>query len=295
MSAGTRLSAPIFFFVLMLVPLLGLAQADSSSVNRKKLKTLVIATGSGYAAGMVVLNHVWYQDTQRQSFRFFNDNGEWKQMDKGGHFFASFHLSDIPSRALRSCNVPGRKADVIGALSGFLLTVPIEIFDGFSDDYGASAGDLLADAAGPALFLGQKMLWDEIRIHPKFSFHRTGYAPMRPELLGDNLLSEVVKDYNGQTQWLSADMDKFMPFPKWLNFAVGFGAQEMIYARDHENAAVGLDPYRQYYVGIDLDLSAIKTRSKWVKTLLYVANMVRLPAPAIEFSGKGSKFHAFYF
>lgn len=254
-----------------------------------------MASGVGYTAGLVALNHVWYKNTERQSFRFFNDNAEWKQVDKVGHFFASFVLSDISSRTLKNCGVPPRKSDLIGAMSGFLLTVPIEILDGYSDGYGASVGDVVADAAGPAFFLGQQLLWRGVRIQPKFSFHRTGYAPLRPSLLGDDLFSEIVKDYNGQTYWFSVDIDKFTSFPKWLNLAVGYGAQDMIYARDRENLAHGFDPYRQYYVAIDIDLSSIRTRSKWVRTLLYVVNTVRLPAPAVSLSSRGSKFHPFYF
>lgn len=270
-------------------------QTDSASINKKRLNTFLIASGVGYGAGLVTLNHVWYRNTDRQSFRFFNDNAEWKQMDKAGHVFTSYHVSHVTSRMLRSSGVAEGKADLYGALSGFLLTVPIEIFDGFSDGYGASAGDVVADAVGPAIFLAQRLAWDEVRIHPKFSFQRTDYAPLRPALLGDDLLSEVVKDYNGQTYWLSLDIDKFTPFPKWLNLAIGYGAGEMIYARDSENEVRGFRPHRQYYLAVDFDLSGVKTRSKVVKTLLYVVNMVHLPAPALEFSSKRTKFHSFYF
>ena len=271
------------------------AQTDSTAINRKKLNTFIIASGAGYTAGILTLNHVWYKNTTRQPFRFFNDNVEWKQVDKAGHFFTSFYLSDLPARMLKSCHVDERKANLIGALSGFLLTIPIEVMDGFSDGYGASAGDVVADAAGPAFFLGQQLAWQEIRIHPKFSFHRTGYAPLRPALLGDDLLSEVVKDYNGQTYWLSFDIDKFTSFPPWLNIALGYGAHDMVHARDNQNEALGYQPLRQYYVAIDFDVSAIKTRSKLVKTLLYIVNTIRLPAPAVEFSHKGTKFYPFYF
>jgi hypothetical protein len=196
---------------------------------------------------------------------------------------------------LRNSNVEERKANMIGALSGFLLVLPIEVFDGFSVGYGASMGDVAANAAGPAFFLGQQLAWGEIRIHPKLSFHRTGYAPLRPTLLGDDLLSEIVKDYNGQTYWFSLDMDKFTPFPKWLNIAAGYGAHEMIFARDAQNRSAGYQPFRQYYFAIDFDLTSIKSRSKVVKTLLYVANMVRLPAPAVQFSSRGTRFYPFYF
>lgn len=271
------------------------AQGDSAAVNKRKLNTFIIASASGYTAGMVTLNHLWYKDTERQSFRFFNDNAEWKQVDKAGHFFASFYLADLPARALKRYGLPERKADMIGALSGFLLTVPIEVLDGFSDGYGASLGDIAADAAGPVFYLGQKLLWNDIRIRPKFSFHRTDYAPMRPTLLGDNLLSEIVKDYNGQTYWLSLDIDKFVSFPKWLNVAVGYGAEDMVFARDEQNKTLGFNPRRQYYLALDVDLSGIRTRSRLVKGLLYVVNTIRLPAPALEFSSSATKFHPFYF
>ncbi|MGC1241609.1 MAG: DUF2279 domain-containing protein [Chryseosolibacter sp.] len=269
--------------------------SDSLAVDKKKLRTFIIASAIGYGSGLATLNHVWYKDTRRQSFRLFNDNAEWKQIDKAGHFFASFYMSDLPARALRSCGVRESKSDRIGALTGFMLTIPIEILDGFSDGYGASAGDILADAAGPAFYLGQKIIWDEIRIHPKFSFHRTEFPPLRPALLGDDLLSEIVKDYNGQTYWFSFDMDKFTTFPQWLNVSLGYGAHGMVYARDNQNETLDLQPYRQYYLGLDVDLTAIKTRSKIVKTLLYVANAIRLPGPALEFTSKRTKFHPFYF
>src|SRR5687767_10951529 len=73
------------------------AQEDTTRVNRKKLNTLIIASAVGYTGAVATLNYVWYKDTDRQSFQFFNDNAEWKQVDKAGHFFNSFYLSDISS------------------------------------------------------------------------------------------------------------------------------------------------------------------------------------------------------
>lgn len=292
----SRINAFVLTLLLFVASASVLAQTDDSlSVDRKRLQTLAIASGVGYTTGLVILNHVWYKDTERRSFHFFNDNAEWKQVDKAGHFFSSFHVSDLSARALGSCNIAERKAALYGALSGFLLTVPIEIFDGYSDGYGASVGDVVSDAAGPLFFLSQQLAWKEIRIQPKFSFQRTRYPSFRPELLGDDLFSEIVKDYNGQIYWFSFDVDKFTSFPRWLNIAVGYGAHDMVYARDSQNEAQGFSPYRQYYLALDVDLTAIRTRSRFVKALLYVANTVRLPAPAFEFSRKGSKFHPFYF
>ncbi len=217
-------------------------------------------------------------------------------MDKVGHFYAAFQFSAATSAALQWSNVRKSKADLWGAVTGFLILLPIEIMDGFSADYGASVGDLLANASGAAFFLGQSVIWNEVRLHPKFSFHRTGYPPLRQDgTLGDGPLSELVKDYNGQTYWLSADLNKFFRFPKWLNLAFGYGAHDMVYANDVENAAAGYDAYRQYYIGIDFDFSHIKTKSKFLNTALFLLNMVKLPAPAVEFSVKGTRFNMFQF
>ncbi len=283
---------------LAVLPLLANGQlVDSSTVvNKKRLNAVVIASTAAYGITLVGLNELWYKDYGRQSFRFFNDNAEWKQVDKIGHFYSNFYLSYGASKTFQWCNVEKKKSDVIGAIVGFGIMLPIEILDGFSEGYGASTGDLLANAAGAVFFLGQSRLWDDIRIYPKFSFHRTEYASLRPSTLGNNLITEMFKDYNGQTYWLSFDMDKFMRFPRWLNLAVGYGAEGMIYARDDQNVEAGYPfPYRQYYLSIDFDLTAIKTRSKAVKTLIFIASMIKLPAPTLEFSSKGTKFRAFYF
>jgi hypothetical protein len=204
-------------------------------------------------------------------------------------------LSSASSSLLKKCRVENQKSDLIGAATGFLILLPVEVFDGFSKDYGASAGDLIANAGGSVFFLGQQSLWNEVRLYPKFSYHATEYPRLRPSLLGDDPVKEVLKDYNGQTYWLSADLDRFVKFPKWLNVAVGYGAHNMIHARDQQNREAGYEPYRQYYIGFDFDLTAIRTRSKVVKTILAISRAIKLPAPTIEFSRNRAHFHILYF
>jgi hypothetical protein len=272
------------------------SQTDSlQTINKKKLRTFIVASSAAYGIALIGLNELWYKNNEKQSFQFFNDNAEWKQVDKLGHFFSGYHFSYGTSKALRSCGLPEKKAALWGSLTGFFVMLPIEVFDGFSEAYGASTGDVLANTAGASLFLAQSILWKEPRIKPKFSFHRTHYAGIRPNVLGEDFAHELFKDYNGQTYWLSVDADKFISFPKWLNIAVGYGAHGMVYARTSPNNEAGYDAYRQYYVGIDFDLTAIKTRSKALKTVLFVLDMIKLPAPTLEFSNKGTRFHAFYF
>lgn len=284
------------FLFLMTIPFLSVAQPDTT-VNRKKLIIATTSVGVAYTTSMIVLGNAWYKDAPRESFHFFDDSHEWKQMDKVGHFFSAFHVSDNASLVLQSCNLQRKKSDIIGAITGFAILSSIEIFDGYSAAYGASATDLAANAAGSLFYLGQGFLWKDVRIHPKFSFHQTSLARQRPDVLG-NGISEILKDYNGQTLWLSVDVAKFIPssgWPKWLEISGGYGAQDMIYARDNQNRDAGYNPYRQYYLSLDVNLQAIPTRSKFLKTLFKVVNMIKVPAPALEFSNKGIKVHALYF
>ncbi len=290
----SRVFLTLLLYILIFVQASG-QQNDSLGVNKNRLTKFIVISGAAYTATLVGLSELWYKDSDQQSFRFFNDNAEWKQVDKLGHFYAGFYFSYGTSQALKWANVSQRKAELIGAVTGFLVLVPVEIFDGYSDAYGASSGDLISNAAGSVFFLGQSLLWNETRIYPKFSFHRTDYASLRPNTLGDTFASEALKDYNGQTYWLSFDMDKFMRFPKWLNLSIGYGAHGMVYARDSQNEAAGFSPYRQYYFALDFDLTGIKTRSNVLKTFFSLVSLIKLPAPTLEFSKKGAKFHAAYF
>lgn len=278
--------------LLFLCPLLAVGQPDSV-VNKKKLIIASTSVGVAYTASMIVLANAWYDDTPKQSFHFFDDAAEWKQMDKAGHFYSSFHITDNASMVLRSCNVSKRKSDIAAAITSMVILGSIEVFDGYSAAYGASATDLAANAAGSLFYLGQSWMWDDVRIHPKFSFHRTSFAKQRPEVLG-NGVSEILKDYNGQTIWLSVDVAKFAPnskWPKWLQVSGGYGAENMIFANDRQN----VDPHRQYYLSVDVNWTAIPTRSRFLKTVLKVVNIIKLPAPALEFSKRGVKAHALYF
>lgn len=265
-------------------------------VDPKRLTVVVAGTGLAYMGSMIGLNQVWYGQYNRQSFQFFNDAAEWKQVDKLGHFYSAFHMASIGSRMLQWSHLPPRKSGPIAALAGFLMISSVEVFDGYSAGYGASATDLLANFCGTAFYLGQSLGWHEIRIQPKFSFHQTSLPKQNPNhLLGSGFGEELLKDYNGQTYWLSVDLDKFIRFPKWLNLCAGYGAGNMLYARDPQNESAGYAPFRKFYLGLDFDLTSIRTKSKVLKTLIYFVNMVRLPAPALEFSQGKLKGHFLYF
>ena len=70
---------------------------------------------------------------------------------------------------------------------------------------------------------------------------------------------------------------------------------------EYDGATYVLDPdlfprYKQYYLSLDVDLTKIKSRSPFVRTLLSVLNVIKIPAPAIEFNRvDGVRWHAIKF
>ncbi|PVY39108.1 DUF2279 domain-containing protein [Pontibacter virosus] len=289
--------------LLLLQPLQGIAAASDSTataVNQERLLVLGIGFGVGYTAMLVSLNKAWYKDQERTNFHFFNDNRQWKQMDKAGHFWGAFHQSRAGIDLLRWAGVPDKKAILYGGLTGIILQTPIEIFDGFQSDYGASVGDAIANTVGSAAVVAQELAWRKVRIMPKYSFRTTRYAAERPNVLGSTQPEQMLKDYNGQTYWLSVNLGDFLKeesrYPKWLSIAVGYGAEGMVYNDPELNKARGFDARRQFYLSPDLNLTHFKGRSKVLNTTLYVLSIIKIPAPALEYNRTdGLRFHPVYF
>lgn len=288
------------FIVLFVNPSGTMAQEqDSSKLHPHRLKLLAIGSTIGYSGLLLGLNSLWYQDHPQTTFHFFNDNRQWMQVDKAGHTYSAFQLSRAGSEALLWAGMDSRQASLIGSLGGWLFMFPIEILDGHSADYGASWGDLAANSLGSLLFSSQVLLWDDIRLKPKFSFHPSPFAAERPNMLGHNFHNQLLKDYNGQTYWLSASIHKFLPngnkFPHWLNFAVGYGTEGMVYAHPSASYEAGYNPLHQFYLGPDIDLSFIHTRKKAIKVLLFILEGIKLPSPALEINKNRLRLHPVYF
>ena len=294
----------IILFVLL--PLTAFSQSKldafltpSDSLNRPRLNTIVLSEASIGAITLLGLNQLWYADFERSKFHTINDNSAWLQMDKLGHVFTSYQLGKYGSHLLNWSGVSERDQLFYGATLGFSFLTAVEVLDGYSKEWGFSWGDILANGSGTGLYIGQELLWKEQRIALKYSFHQTKYAKQRPDKLGETYLEQTLKDYNGQTYWLSANLHSFFKeskIPKWLNVAVGYGAEGMLTGtKDVDNQVLtSNERYRQYYLSFDLNLSKISTNSKLLRSILDVFNMIKIPFPTLEFNKKGTVFHLFY-
>ncbi len=259
-----------------------------------------------YAGAMTGLYTLWYKDYPASAFHFFNDGAEWQQTDKVCHAAASYYVGRLGYDALRLAGADEKKSVWLGGTIGLFFLTTVEVFDGFSAEWGFSSFDMLANVAGAGLFVGQQLAWKEQRLMLKYSFRPTDYPSYRPDLLGENYLSQAVKDYNGITVWLSANMRSFFPqaglLPRWLNIAAGYGATGMTggfanHAFDKSgNPIPEFERYRRFFLSLDVDLSKIPVKSKFLKTAFEVIGFIKVPFPTLEIDSRGGvKGHWVYF
>jgi hypothetical protein len=276
--------------------------------NKKRVRLVTAANIVGYGGALVGLNALWYANYPRSGFHFFNDDNEWLQIDKVGHLYSAYSESRASMELWRWAGLPRKKSIWIGGLSGVGYQSVIEILDGFSSEYGFSPGDFTANVLGSAAFISQELAWNELRIQIKFSFHRKNYGTPELDDRADNLygkseIERFIKDYNGQTYWLSANIKSFFPetrLPEWLNLSIGYGAEGMFggvknIAYDDDGNVIfdrqDIKRYRQWYLSPDVDFTKIKSNKKGIRILLFVLNSVKFPAPALEFSNGKFKGH----
>ena len=294
--------------IFLFVSVFSQAQSDinaflkpSDTLNKPRRTGVYIGESIALGATLVGLNQIWYKDYPQTNFHFINDNKQWLQMDKLGHLYSTYHLGRVGAEMLQWSGASQKEQLIYGSTLGLGFLTVVEVFDGFSQEWGASSGDIIANVSGTALYVSQELLWNEQRITPKFSFHQTKFASQRPETLGASFNEEILKDYNGQTYWLSFNVHSFTKdsfIPKWLNLAIGYSGEGMLYGNDSEALENGIiqNPYRQFYLSLDVDLTKIETKSRFLKSLFSVFNTLKIPAPTLQYDDfNGVKAHFIYF
>lgn len=312
MIGHTKNITLVVLLIVFLFPTLAKGQSVMNNPNDqypteiipKRLRGVIFTESALYVSTFVGLYSLWYKNYPQSKFHFIDDNNDWEFIDKIGHTTTAFYVGQIGYGSLRWAGVDKRKAMIYGSSIGFIYLATLETLDGFSKEWGASTGDLTANAAGLALLIGQQIVWNEPRIMLKWSFRYTDYAKYRPDLLGSSWSERMMKDYNGHTYWLSANINSFLPesnnFPNWLNLAVGYGAEGMTGAAANPTSYNGkalphFDRYRQFYLAPDIDLSRIKTNSQVLKVLFNTFGFLKVPLPTLEINQNGFRFHPFYF
>lgn len=306
-----RILPLIFLCFLFFTPRMK-AFAQDSTGKSKKSKTVVLA---GVQAGLwggtfYALNKAWYSNYPRADFNFYNDWKEWQQMDKAGHLWSTYQISNHTSRIWEWTGMEKKKAVLIGSISGMAYLSIIEILDGYSDKWGFSVPDVLANASGAAVFATQELVWNQQKITIKLSYFPVSYGGLQPRadaLFGSSDVERILKDYNGQTYWASANLKSFFPssgIPSWLNIAIGYGAKTMLGGYENKWSSPNGDlvsrtdipRYKRIFLSADVDLTKIKTKSRTLKTIFSLVNVLKIPAPTIALNSLGKfKFYPLYY
>lgn len=299
-----------FLILFLFLSQIGLAQTDSTqkdsppTFHKGRFAAVVTTEAALYAGTMAYLNFIWYKDTKRVPFEFYNDAAGYLQVDKFGHAYGAYLESYIGYRAMRWSGASKKKALLYGGALGFFLQSPIEIIDGLYEGWGFSWTDMAANAVGSSIVIGQELLFDEQIMKYKFSFRRSPYSKQANGYLGTTFAGQILQDYNAHTYWFSIGLNRIIRserIPPWLNIAVGYGANGMF--GEFENIKkwgnTVIPPtqrYRQFLFSLDIDWTKIKTKKRFLNQVFQCMFMIKLPFPALEINTKnGFRVYGIYY
>jgi uncharacterized protein YfiM (DUF2279 family) len=311
-----------FFYIFLLTQMKDLKAQDTSNLHKiqvhqesaisyksRKLAIAGIHAGA-YAGTLLILSQAWYKDEPKTSFQVFDDSKEWLQVDKVGHVWTAYNIANYSTQMWEWSGFAPKKAAILGGISSIGYQTILEVLDAHSAKWGWSWADVAANITGAGMFTFQELAWGEQRIRFKFSSHPVKYAAdlktRADELYGKTFPERLLKDYNGQTYWLSMNLKSMWQsdkVPSWLNLAVGYGAKGLFGGFENRVIKNGFPVFdrsdiprlRQWYLSPDIDFSKIKTNKKGVRTLFTLLNMIKMPAPALELTNGKLKGRLLYF
>lgn len=299
--------------VALFISLCGRAQplADSLSIASYKRNGVLLTHSVGALGSFIVLNQLWYADYPRQSFHVTNDWNDWNKMDKLGHMWSAYTISRLSAASWKWAGTTEVRAEIIGTASALGFQTAIELADGFSSHWGFSWGDVAANTLGGSLYLAQQLVWQQQRVQLKVMAYRpysytAAFEPRVHELFGKTLLAQLLNDYNIQTYWLSTTIKSWFPgstLPDWLGVSVGYGSQLMLGRNQNQwlNAQgtlldySGIARHGRFLIAPDVDLTKIRTRSRFLRTAFLIVNVIKLPLPVLEITAGKVQVYPLFF
>jgi hypothetical protein len=312
LSAQTKATRP---------PFLSLTWADT--LHKPRAYTCLAVGVTGHVTSMAALWNSWYSQYPLGGFHVFNDWSEWNQMDKLGHAVTTYQEANLLWHMGRWSGMNNKRAAWAGFIGGQIFQTTFEVFDGMSKEWGFSWHDVGFNTLGATLFTAQQIVWNEQRIRIKLSMtppnydNLTRFAPYRGigeaitlkeranELYATGPVNLYMKDYNALTVWATVNPRSFMGegdywWPRWLNVAVGMGADNLYAGNGYDwvadKSCTGpdctawrVDPVlyprtRQVFLAFDVDWSKVRTKKRWARTLLAFVNVIKFPSPTLEWN-----------
>lgn len=272
-------------------------------MNPKRFWLVTGVHAAGYGASLYGLSSIWYSNFNQTKLHSFNDMDEWGGMDKLGHFVTSWQISNFSYALFKWTHMRNDRAALVGSSVALLYQTTLEFFDGFAAEWGFSWGDMGANLMGCTFAFFRNT--DHLKnVQYKYSFHQTPYPNHRSDVLGKTLPEQMLKDYNGQTYWASFNAPSawFRENRNWLCFSFGYsidgftGGKENKYDGFYDPAPPNFQRIGELFFSLDVDFEKMHIKSKFLKSVLKIFNVVKMPFPAIGFSTNGKLLlKPFYF
>lgn len=252
--------------------------------NRAILMGAVVITGTYILHNKQ--NVAWW-DGRERSFHIKEDGNYALYADKLGHFMGGYFLSYFARESFVYVGLNWDSSIMLGSLFGLAVQTYVEVKDGFAENTGFSPSDFAADLAGVIFFYSQNYNDFLQNFSPKWQYTPPDWIGIPPKAR----THVFIDNYNSTTAWVSIHVRNLVwrkrdsLWPKWLNLAFGYGI----------NGYYTQEKFGRYVVGIDFNVVELLPDGvplwNWLKQSL---NCVKLPAPAVEFTKKGTSFKLVY-
>lgn len=299
-------------YVLLILLFVGASASNAQhflepaeTFNKKRAIGVSAAGATAWVGSITALHFVWYKDFPKSGFHTFDDSREWQQMDKVGHLYTSWQFGRFVGDLYEWTGLDHKKASLIGAGFSVGYMTTFELLDATNEQWGFSWSDVGFNTLGTLTYWSQEYFWNHQYCHFKFSAHDSGLSQYRPNVLGNSFASRLLKDYNGQTYWMSFNPIEWFKsdskIPKWINLSFGYSINDQLvgdggtFVYTDNSQSLSFTPYRQYFLSLDINFEAIPTQSRLLKVVFRGLNCLKVPFPALEFSQGKLGFRPFYF
>ena len=270
---------------------------DSNLVNKNRVILVSSSLAAYFGASFYYVQNTWWSDVSND-FHFDpgNDLVYALNVDKAAHFFGGVYSSDLFSSSYRWAGVDYTRSLWYGACFGTGIQLAIELKDAYAPYWGFSKWDFAIGSAGSFWPVLQNYYQPLQALNFKFSYFKRSniYWDLENQRGRNPSKFSWYDDYPNQTYWMTLDTDKLFnknKFPKWIDFAFGFGLDDTQYL----NVGTKMGGKQEFYIALDYDVNQILKEwdTPFAKKIKFILKYYKLPAPTIQVAPK-LKFHPFF-
>lgn len=247
-------------------------RTDSSTYVKPGRVAIVLAGSAAIITAAHVQNYNSWWKGERSTFHL-NEDGRYNfLMDKYGHCYFTYLMSDLIGKSFHWSGINRSRAILYGSGLALAFQLYVEIEDGFTPNLGFSVGDAVADVVGAA--------YPVLQYHqPWLENVRMKFSVIPSERYKRGAYHTLIDDYESQYYWLSANIAELFPrvfkpfWPSFLCLTVGQGVKNLDGRGDGD---------REIFIGLDYDFTKLPGEGSFLSTVKHVMNFIHFPAPTIR-------------